>query len=182
MTDKSSSTNLSRAGFLQGAWRKDKALLRPPWAKDESEFISKCDSTCHACVDACPEKIIVIGRGKYPQIDFSKGECTFCEQCVDACQYGALVKQPDSDPWNYKAVINMEQCITQQGVVCRSCSENCEVVAIKFYPVIGGVSPPELNTDLCNGCGACLSVCPSKALFIQPFDDVDQGEIGVNGL
>jgi len=182
MVDKSKLDKLSRAAFLQGTWRKGKTLIRPPWAQDESDFTSKCDSSCQACVDACPEKIIVIGRGKYPQIDFSKGECTFCEWCVDACNYDALVKQPESEPWTYKAVIDMEQCITQQSVVCRSCSEMCEVAAIKFHPVVGGVSSPELKSDLCTGCGACISVCPSNAVFIQPFDDIDQGEIGVDSL
>jgi len=173
MTDKASP--LSRAAFLQGAWRKDQTLIRPPWAKEESDFIAHCDSSCQACSNACPEKIIVIGRGKYPHIDFSQGECTFCEQCVDACDYDALVKQGDGKPWIHKAVIKMDQCITQQSVVCRSCSEMCEVAAIKFTPVIGGVSSPELNSDLCNGCGACINVCPSKALFIQSLDDIDQG-------
>lgn len=168
MADKPKSpSSLSRAAFLQGAWRKDKALIRPPWAKDESEFISKCDSACQACADICPEKIITIGRGNYPQVDFSKGECTFCEQCVDACRYDALEKQSDRQPWTHKAVISMEQCITQQSVVCRSCSEMCDVGAINFHPTLGGVSTPELNSDLCNGCGACISVCPSNAILIR---------------
>jgi len=175
MTDKASS--LSRSAFLQGAWRKGQTLIRPPWAQDERDFIANCKSSCHGCVDACPEKIIVIGRGKYPHIDFSQGECTFCEQCLDACDYDALVKQENSEPWTHKAVITMQQCITQQGVVCRSCSEMCEVAAIKFHPTIGGVSAPEFNSDICNGCGACLSVCPSNAIFIQALDDVDQGGI-----
>jgi len=182
MVDKSHPSNLSRAAFLQGAWRKDKTLIRPPWAQDESDFISNCNSNCQACADACPEKIIVIGRGKYPHIDFSQGECTFCEQCVEACDYDALAKQDDSEPWTHKATIKMEQCITQQSVVCRSCSENCEVAAIKFQPTLGGVSAPELNSDQCNGCGACISVCPSNAIFISTLDDVDQGTTGEKGL
>ncbi|NOQ93287.1 MAG: ferredoxin-type protein NapF [Methylophaga sp.] len=182
MAERSHSSRLSRSAFLQGAWREDKMLIRPPWATDEGDFLSSCDSRCKSCVDACPEKIIVIGRGNYPHIDFSKGECTFCEQCVDSCNYHALVKQPDGQPWLHKAVINMDKCITQQSVVCRSCSEMCEAVAIKFHPVVGGVSSPELNSDLCNGCGACISVCPTTALFISPLDDVDQGALGENSL
>ncbi len=182
MVDKTSSSPLSRTAFLRGDWRKGKTLIRPPWAKQESDFISKCDSSCRACVDACPEKIIVIGRGKYPQIDFSKGECTFCEHCVDSCNYDALEKLDSGQAWTHKAVINMDQCITQQSVVCRSCSEICETAAIQFKPVIGGVSSPELSTDLCNGCGACIKVCPSNALSIFAFDDIDQGEITESSL
>lgn len=174
MVDKSKLNKLSRAAFIQGAWTQSKSVIRPPWSVDESIFLSKCKTSCNSCVSVCPEKIIVIGRGKYAQIDFSKGECTFCEQCLDSCNYGALEKQDDSStPWTHKAVIKMKQCITQQSVVCRSCSEMCEVAAITFYPVIGGVSSPELNTDICNGCGACINICPSNAIFIESLD-VDQ--------
>jgi len=182
MADKSPPSNLSRAAFLQGGWRKDKALIRPPWSKDESEFVATCNSSCQACADACPEKIIIIGRGKYPHIDFSQGECTFCEQCLDACDYSALDKHGAREPWTHKAVIKLDQCITQQSVVCRSCSENCDVAAIKFHPTVGGVSAPELTSDLCNGCGACMSVCPSNAIFINALDDVDQGKKDKKGL
>jgi len=175
MTDKSKAASLSRSSFLQGRWNKHQTLLRPPWAVDEAVFMEHCANQCDACRDACPEKIIVIGRGHYPHIDFSQGECTFCQQCVDSCQYGALDYQQGSTPWNYKAAISQEQCITQKSVVCRSCSENCDAEAILFHPQLGGVSSPDLKQELCTGCGACVQVCPTKAVSILTLIDPDQG-------
>ncbi|MBF0446179.1 MAG: 4Fe-4S binding protein [Magnetococcales bacterium] len=47
-----------------------------------------------------------------------------------------------------------------------TCRDQCEPRAISFNPVIGGLSPPILDSDLCNGCGACIAPCPSKAINI----------------
>ncbi len=165
MDDKNQAHKLSRSDFLRGSWGKSDYLIRPPWSLEETNFISQCNNQCKACADACPEKIITIHRG-YPKINFSNGECTFCEQCVEACDYDALVKYDGYAPWLHKAAIHMEQCITSQSVVCRSCSETCEVTAIKFQPTLGGVSAPNLDNTICNGCGACISVCPSTAIYI----------------
>jgi len=169
MIDKT--TTISRVAFLQGRWKK--LPIRPPWSVMEQEFIASCTTECRACEQACPENIIVLGRGRYPYIDFTKGECTFCERCVDACESGALAKNFSEQPWLIKATINMDACITNQQIICRSCEECCDVSAIKFIPKIGGVSSPSLSADNCTGCGACISVCPSQAIAIQQNTDPD---------
>jgi len=164
-------TNISRASFLQGQWKQ--SPIRPPWSSVEEEFLSSCTTSCNACEKACPENIIVLGRGRYPYVDFTKGECTFCERCVDTCESGALDKNVNEHPWQIKAIINMDACITSQQVVCRSCEESCDAAAITFSPKLGGVSTPKMNIENCTGCGACIRVCPSQAITIQQNNDPD---------
>lgn len=41
------------------------------------------------CVRARPTRIVVVVRG-YPEVDFKRGECTFCGACAAACKDGAL--------------------------------------------------------------------------------------------
>lgn len=69
--------DLSRRGFLRGRVR-PKAEIRPPWALPESEFVDRC-TRCNDCLKACPQGILVPGDGAYPTVEFSRGECTFCE-------------------------------------------------------------------------------------------------------
>ncbi|MCZ5435745.1 hypothetical protein O5626_28810, partial [Escherichia coli] len=42
-----------------------------------------------------------------------------------------------------------------QSVECRRCQDSCEPMAIIFRPTLSGIYQPQLNSQLCNGCGAC---------------------------
>ena len=64
------------------------------------------------------------------------------------------------------AVIGPE-CLALNSVVCRSCAERCETRAIRFRLAPGGVAVPLLRTERCNGCGACIPVCPTAAITLQ---------------
>ncbi|MBD4688740.1 4Fe-4S dicluster domain-containing protein, partial [Xanthomonas citri pv. citri] len=48
----------------------------------------------------------------------------------------------------------------------RSCGDGCESRAIRFRPALGGIATLQLDLTACNGCGACLSVCPTSAISI----------------
>jgi ferredoxin-type protein NapF len=122
----------------------------------EAQFIEVCDG-CGDCVSACPEKILISARGRYPKVDFAKGECTFCKACLDCCPTEAL-KESES-PWHYVAEIKPE-CLSKSGVMCRTCGDVCDSRAITFKFELGGVSVPELDLEKCTGCGACLALCP----------------------
>jgi ferredoxin-type protein NapF len=156
--------SINRAQFLRGDFNGRRSPLRPPWAKSESEFVETC-TACDQCRSACPEKIIVKGRAGYPLVDFARGECVFCERCVEACHTGALEKTADQ-PWDIKAEIS-PACLTTKGVVCRSCSEHCESRAIRFIARLGEVARPQINSQGCNGCGACVAVCPVAAVEMR---------------
>ncbi len=154
---------INRAQFLRGDLSGKQVPIRPPWALPEARFAELC-SGCGECLDACPDGIIVAGRGKLPQVNFKLGECDFCGECVEACRIGALDRE-QSEPWDIRAEIQ-GNCLSLNAIVCRSCGDACEPRAIGFRIEPGGVSRPELTTESCTGCGACLAVCPVDAVHL----------------
>lgn len=142
----------------------DEASIRLPWVNNARTFIDQC-SQCGKCVQACETNIIVKGDGGFPTVDFNLGECTFCYQCAEVCPEPIFLTQ-DQPAWNAKALIS-EQCIAKQNVECRSCGDMCDNMAIQFKLEIGKVAQPNLNLDECNGCGACVSVCPTSSINVS---------------
>ena len=153
----------SRRGFFRGRPR-PRVEIRPPWALPETSFTDTC-TRCNDCAGACPEQIIVSGDGGFPTIDFKRGECTFCGDCVAACQPNALVRADGQPAWSYKALIG-PSCLPARGVECRSCEDFCTARAIRFSPRLGGGPIPEVETEKCTGCGACIAPCPVNAIAI----------------
>lgn len=153
---------ISRTEFLRGSWRGKGAPIRPPWSLDEEHFLEACDG-CSACIEICPEHILIRGRGRYPQVDFLRGECTFCQRCVEVCKPVALTIEEGQPPWDLKAGV-AESCLAIQAVVCRTCGERCDEQAIQFKLTLGGVSRPEVDMLACSGCGACIKPCPVQAI------------------
>ena len=158
---------INRSEFLQGDLQGRNRPLRPPWSIPEKAFRDHC-SSCGDCLAVCPTDIIEFGRGKLPVINFNKGECLFCEDCLSACKTKALYKKDDQLPWSNIADIDSDKCLAYKAVECRSCHDTCESRAIKFAAIVGNISKPHLDTDLCNGCGACYAVCPTNAISILP--------------
>jgi len=158
---------INRSEFLRGDIQGRNRPIRPPWSIPEIEFRDRCTS-CGDCLTACPTSIIEYGRGKLPIINFNNGECLFCGDCLKACDNKALVENTEQPPWINKASINEKNCLAYKAVECRACQDPCEARAIKFLAIAGNISKPHLDTDLCNGCGACYSVCPTLAISILP--------------
>lgn len=158
-------SQVSRMQFLRGDFKGKEIPLRPPWAIDENLFAEICTS-CGECVSRCPTHIIKMARANLPIVDFSSGECLFCEHCTDTCKPHALLKTNEKSPWSVKASIDKDTCIAYKDVECRSCYDPCEEHAIMMPPRLGGISIPVVSTDKCTGCGACFSVCPVQAITI----------------
>ena len=100
-----------------------------------------------------------------PTVDFSRAECTFCGECVEACRPKALEKREDVPPWRFKAQI-LSNCLAKANVVCRACGDACAVQAIRFSPALMAAAQPVVDGEVCTGCGACYAPCPVQAIRI----------------
>lgn len=156
-----------RRGFLRGRFAAPSPApaQRPPWARPEAEFIARC-TRCDGCLTHCPTHIIVPRDGRYPGVDFSRGECTFCGECVRHCPSGALQQAEGAVPWSLKARIGGD-CLAYQGVECRVCGEACDARALRFQPALGRPAQPEIDLARCTGCGACLAPCPVQVILLE---------------
>ena len=155
---------VSRRQFLRGNFKAARPPQRPPWALAEEGFLDAC-SRCGDCIPVCPTRIIVVVRG-YPEVDFKRGECTFCGACALACKDGALPRATgQAIPWAIKAQIG-PGCLARQGVECRVCGDHCPVAAIRFSPRLGGPPVAEVEAGSCTGCGACVAPCPVTAISL----------------
>ena len=94
----------TRRALLRGRpGAKARTPLRPPWSV--LAFEDAC-TRCRACIEACPESILVVGDGGFPEVDFRQGsgECTFCAACADLCPEPAF-GPTDEAPWHQVARI-----------------------------------------------------------------------------
>jgi len=157
------SINLGRRSLFR---RKEQDnVVRLPWLKADLEFTDKC-TRCGDCSAACPEKIIIVGDGGFPEIDFSVSECNFCKECVNRCKED-LFDLNQAQAWANKAVVS-DRCLNIQSVYCRSCAESCESEALVFNFIDTTFVSPDVVFDDCNGCGACVSICPVSAITVSP--------------
>jgi ferredoxin-type protein NapF len=168
----SSRRALFRGRFSQKG--KVQPVITMPWMLPLETFTDKC-TRCSECIDVCPESVLEKGDGGFPTINFQKGECTFCGDCVDACDM-PVFKSKEEKPWDLVAEIVKDAsasvsldgaCMAYQGVMCQSCKDVCDVRAVKLNYSALGMPVPEVNNELCTGCGACVSVCPTSAIKIQ---------------
>jgi len=119
----------------------------PPGAISIEHFNDYC-TACSLCVSACPNNVIIPSFNEYglaglmqPRMDYHKGFCNFeCIRCTEVCPSGALL------PLAMEA-----KKLTQIGKV-NFIKENCIVETER--------------TD----CGACSEHCPTKAVYMVPFE------------
>ncbi len=137
-------------------------VIRPPYAKDESVFAKECASCDGKCATLCQEQIIVIAEDKTPVLDFTKGGCTYCDECAKACEPGVLQVE-HKQRIKAEFAIDMLKCLSWNHTMCFSCKDPCLDKAIDFL----GMFRPEIDAQKCTACGFCVGVCPAGAIGIK---------------
>ncbi|MBA5761764.1 ferredoxin-type protein NapF [Vibrio sp. 404] len=153
--------NSSRRGFFRAVSRgvshsmeeskvSDVNPGRPLGAVEEALFSRLCNQ-CGDCINACPQGVLSMGSNG-PIMDLSLNHCTFCQQCISACQTQALNTLNTTDT-GWRPTIN-QSCNARLFGNCQECVDDCPNQALTLAPN----SVPSLS-DNCNGCGECLSSC-----------------------
>jgi ferredoxin-type protein NapF len=132
--------------------------VSPPGAILPAESFRAACNGCGKCVAVCPHNALRQNIFGQPYIDGLSGWCDLCMICVNDCPTGALTSVDPKTTKLALAVINKDRCIAWQSAGCRLCYEKCDTLqkAIK----VDSDWRPSVDDKLCNGCGACVNVCP----------------------
>jgi ferredoxin len=108
----------------------------------------------------------VIGLMK-PRLDYSAAFCNFdCRRCAEVCPDGAITRLGLADKQVTRlglARLDLEKCIVKtKGTDCAACSEHCPTKAVDTVPSGENLRLPQVNDELCIGCGACEYACPAR--------------------
>lgn len=170
-------------------------LVRPPGGQDETKLAALC-IRCQKCYEACPRNVIApshiedgIMQLRTPALTFADNWCDFCAEenegqplCAHACPTGAIAPPDETRQESVilgKAVINTQWCLAYKLIGCKFCYDTCPYQAMK----LDEQGRPVVITDLCNGCGACESVCvslsagsisegaTSRAIVVAPIEE-----------
>ena len=151
---------LSRRALLRGG-SSARPVRRPPWTGDNLTDIC---TRCSDCINACPDNLLYKGDGGFPEISFREEGCNFCGKCAEVCSEAVFDIGRLAFEWHIAITGN---CLALSDIDCQSCQDACEPRAIRFRPTLGRAPQPELLLDACNGCGACLAVCPADAIKLE---------------
>ena len=145
----------------------------PPGARSLRHFYQHC-TACQLCVSTCPNGVLRPSRDlrtlMQPEASYERGFCRpECTRCSEVCPSGAIERITVEE----KTVIQVghavwikDNCLSAQGVHCRSCVRHCPAGAIQMVPMDpeDKTSPkiPVVNEAKCIGCGACENLCPAR--------------------
>lgn len=153
--------------------------LRPPGAADEITMRTLC-VRCGSCVRACPEILLhpdltppdVTGL-LLPVLKFKTGHCLDdCARCGEACPTGAIACLPVAEKNERKiglAMVDNEACLLSREIECGICAAVCKRGAVvEAFSKDSYTASIRIDADRCNGCGACVNICPPRAITIVP--------------
>jgi formate hydrogenlyase subunit 6/NADH:ubiquinone oxidoreductase subunit I len=155
--------------------------IAPPGAISFDHLREKCIS-CHLCVSKCPSHVIKpafleygLGGIMQPKLYFDHGFCNYdCTICGEVCPTGAI--QPLTIEEKNHTQMGQVQFILENCIVyydetsCGACSEHCPTQAVHMVPYKGVLTIPEIDQNICVGCGACEHACPAipfKAIYVE---------------
>lgn len=157
------------------AMREPQTFIRPPGAKDDTDFLARC-VRCGKCLEACPYESIRMVKDSLdpssgtPCISVREKACRMCEDlpCVKACPTGALRDCEEREDIRMGiAVINEKTCLSYKGMRCEVCYRACPLldraIAIDYRMREGddrhSVFAPVIDPEVCTGCGWCVERC-----------------------
>ena len=169
--------------------------LRPPGALAETDFAAKCIK-CGQCVAACPyDTLHLAAAGETIPIGtpYFIPRATPCYMCPDipcqaACPTGALAPglEEIAAARMGLAVIDIENCLSWQGLRCEICYRECplrnQAISVEHHPRRMSKHArfvPLVHSDHCTGCGICEKACPTERAAIRVVQpELVQGKIG----
>ncbi|MDR1223734.1 MAG: 4Fe-4S dicluster domain-containing protein [Tannerella sp.] len=154
-------------------FRESAAPVTPPGSLSIERFKNLCTG-CHLCVVQCPTQVLHPAGLKYglgymlkPYMSYESSYCNYsCTVCSEVCPTDAI-----------KPVTVEEKKVTQIGIAhfykeicvvytdendCGACSEHCPLQAVHMVPYKGTLTIPQVEAELCVGCGGCESICPVR--------------------
>ncbi|MDI6775088.1 MAG: 4Fe-4S binding protein [Verrucomicrobiota bacterium] len=164
------------AGWLAGRRAIPRLPIRPPGAVEEGRFAGLC-ARCGNCIAVCPEKIIRaagvetgIAGLLSATVTIGPGYCReTCNACALVCPTTALRRMPLAEKRNLAigtAFVTRKNCLAwNEGKCCMVCDEFCPYHAIKAIER-NAVNCPEVDPEICRGCGACQINCPAQPIAI----------------
>lgn len=133
----------------------------PPGALQGDQFREVC-LHCGKCAAACEQRAIQLDSSGYPYINGLHGWCDFNLRCVEACPTQALNWVDPGEAKIALAVIDRNRCIAWNWNGCRLCFEKCAKLQQAVW--LDADLRPYISETLCNGCGACVYICPQSAV------------------
>jgi len=177
---------VARAAQLTAGAGLDPSLLRPPGATDEKRFLNLC-VRCGLCMKVCPTNVLqpaILQAGVEGMFSprlalrfvFEQSYCEYnCNLCGQVCPTGAIprvtLEEKQKSPAG-KAYFDHDRCLPWAShVSCIRCEEVCPLSdkAIKIRNTFNvkdetgqeiEIQQPQVDRNLCVGCGICESNCP----------------------
>ncbi|RLC39546.1 MAG: hypothetical protein DRH49_07965 [Candidatus Coatesbacteria bacterium] len=168
--------------------KKKDTVIRPPGT--DRERLEKLCLRCGLCIRVCPTNALQhdilhtsLSALFTPQLVARVGPCSFnCNLCGRVCPSGAIPKltlKIKQKTRMGQAEIVRATCLSWLGETCMLCQEVCPTPTKAIitrhrrnHPEFKGIPAPEVDKDLCIGCGYCENICPVEppAIKVHPLE------------
>ena len=162
-------------GKMNRKGRKKWPPLTPPGSISLERFKDKCTG-CQICVVRCPSQVLRPTGLEYgldymlkPRLAYISSYCNYeCTVCSDVCPTGAIkpltVEEKTTTQVGIATFFKGRCVVNTEEKDCGACAEHCPTQAVHMVPYKGTLTIPQIDPDLCIGCGGCESICPVRPM------------------